>query len=109
MPARPGPARSLMRPPSDSPPRRRERRANPDTPMPALLPAAPHPLPRPASPPPRFLVGRDPEGHWVAVEAQGRAGGLFRTCRDALHYAAGETGHRLGAVVLTGEPVALRL
>ncbi|GJE41629.1 hypothetical protein [Methylobacterium soli] len=33
----------------------------------------------------RFIVGRDPQGHWVAVETHGLAGGIFRSCKDAIH------------------------
>jgi hypothetical protein len=57
----------------------------------------------------RFIVGQDPEGHWVAVEIHGRAGGLFRSRKDAVEYAEDETDHRPDAVLLSGERIALRI
>ena len=56
-----------------------------------------------------FLVGRDTEGHWLAIDAGGRAGGLFRSRQAALRYAEFETDHRSGAVRQTDEPIALPL
>ena len=57
----------------------------------------------------RFVVGQDPEGRWVAIEVHGRAGGFFRSRKDAVDYAADETGHRPDAVILSGERIALPL
>lgn len=57
----------------------------------------------------RFIVGQDPEGHWVAIEIHGRAGGLFKNREAAFDYATGETGHRPDAVQLSAERIALRL
>ncbi|GGC70267.1 hypothetical protein [Chelatococcus reniformis] len=56
-----------------------------------------------------FVVGRDAEGHWIAAETEGRAGGLFSDREAALRYAAFETGHRRGAVALVANPIKLRL
>lgn len=56
-----------------------------------------------------FIIGRDPEGRWVAMEEHGLAGGLFVTQDAAAHYAAFETDHRPGAVRLAVEPISLRL
>lgn len=56
-----------------------------------------------------FLVGRDQEGHWLAVEAHGLGGGLFTTQEAALRYASFESGRRPGAVELVAGPIALRL
>lgn len=39
----------------------------------------------------RFVVGQDPAG---AADIHGRAGGLFRSRKDALADAGEETGHR---------------
>lgn len=61
------------------------------------------------SPSTRFIVGRDTEGHWVAMEVHGLGGGLFRTRHDALHYATDVTAHRPDAVVISTERVELRL
>lgn len=62
----------------------------------------------PVDPLPRFIVGQDPHGWWVALEAHGLAGGLFRTCADAIHYAAGETQRRPDGVILSQERIAFR-
>ena len=58
---------------------------------------------------PSFMIGRDPEGHWLAVEVHGLAGGFFTSEEAALRYATFETDHRLGAVTIASEPLALRL
>jgi hypothetical protein len=54
-------------------------------------------------------VGQDGEGHWVAFETGGRAGGIFRTRRDAIRYACVETGCRPDEVALAVEPIRFRL
>lgn len=59
----------------------------------------------PASPPHSFVVGQDSQGRWVAVEIHGLGGGLFRSRRDAVHYAAGETPCRPEAVPLSPERI----
>ncbi|WP_407524019.1 hypothetical protein [Methylobacterium oryzisoli] len=56
---------------------------------------------------PRFVVGQDRDGRWLAVEIHGLGGGIFRSRADALHYAAAETGRRPDAVRLATEPVVL--
>ncbi len=61
------------------------------------------------SPSPRFVVGQDPQGRWVAIEIHGLGGGLFRTRHDAIHYAADVTGHRPDAVVIATDRVELRI
>lgn len=63
----------------------------------------------PAADADRFIVGQDPEGRWVAIEIHGRAGGLFRSRKDAVDYAEDETDHRPDAVLLSGERVELRI
>lgn len=75
---------------------------------PSLQPAA-IPPGSPAIREPRFIVGQDGLGRWVAVETHGLAGGIFRSCKDAIHYAAGETQRRPDAVVLSAERVEFRL
>ncbi|SOR26695.1 protein of unknown function [Methylorubrum extorquens] len=57
----------------------------------------------------QFIVGQDPAGHWVAIEIHGRAGGLFRSRKDALDYAEDETDHRPDAVLLSGACIELRI
>lgn len=58
---------------------------------------------------PSFLVGRDPDGHWLAVEIHGLGGGIFRTRESACHYARDESGRAPGAVRVVDEPVTLPL
>jgi hypothetical protein len=72
------------------------------------LPAAETPEP-PSSASPSFVIGRDAEGHWLAVETHGLGGGLFRSQDAAFRYATFETDHRFGAVQIVTEAVALRL
>ena len=54
-----------------------------------------------------FKIGRDRDGHWIAVETHGRSGGYFRSRDDALHYARAEAG--AGSVTVSARPLALRL
>ncbi len=54
-----------------------------------------------------FIVGQDAEGHWLALEQHRRAGGLFKTRQDALHFAELETAHRPGAVQVAALPLRL--
>lgn len=66
----------------------------------------------PSSPPPdratpHFVVGQDQQGRWLAIETHNRAGGLFKSRRDALHFVDAETGHRPGAVEVTTAPLRL--
>jgi len=61
---------------------------------------------RPAAP---FRVGQDGDGRWIAVETGGRAGGLFRTQRDAIRYACAVTGCRPDEVALAVEPLNFRV
>ncbi|MDP4004975.1 RAG2 PHD domain containing protein [Methylobacterium sp. NEAU K] len=56
-----------------------------------------------------YLVGQDGEGHWVAVETGGRAGGLFRTRQDAIRYACVETGCRPDDVPMAAGPIRFKL
>ncbi|MGH1569612.1 RAG2 PHD domain containing protein [Methylobacterium sp. P31] len=56
-----------------------------------------------------YLVGQDGEGHWVAVETDGRAGGIFRTQQDAIRFACGEAGCRPDEVRLAREPIPFRI
>jgi hypothetical protein len=87
-------------------PRPQDGRANPIPSMPRSLDVS-APAPVPARLPLDFLVGQSAEGHWLAVETHGLCGGIFRTRRDALTYAAAETGRRPDAVRLASAPLAL--
>jgi hypothetical protein len=55
----------------------------------------------------QFVIGQDEIGRWVAVESQGRAGGIFVNRQAALNYAAFEAGQRSDAVRCSTEPLAL--
>ncbi|MDQ0510014.1 hypothetical protein [Ancylobacter amanitiformis] len=57
----------------------------------------------------RFAVGKDPFGHWVAIEEHGLGGGLFRSREDALRYACRECGGQRKAVRLVRRPLLLTL
>lgn len=57
--------------------------------------------------PPEFLVGRDDEGHWLAVETHGRGGGIFCDQASALRYAQSETERRRKAVRVTATTLRL--
>lgn len=56
-----------------------------------------------------YLVGRDAEGHWVAVDQSGRAGGLFRSRHDAVRFACVETGCAPDDVPVASRTIAVPL
>ena len=56
-----------------------------------------------------FVVGQDPEGHWLAVETHGLGGGIFRSRDIAFHYARDECHRRPGAVRFVDEPLSLHI
>lgn len=56
-----------------------------------------------------FLVGQDSAGHWVAVDATGRAGGLFRSRHDAIRFASVEIGCAPEAVPVSSRTLAVPL
>lgn len=84
-------------------------RVNPGRSMSVAIPVAAIVTEAPRSPSTRFIVGQDPQGCWVAVEIHGLGGGLFRTRRDAIHYATDITAHRPDAVVISTDHVELRI
>lgn len=55
----------------------------------------------------RFLIGRDGEGHWLAVETHGHGGGIFKSRDTALQYARDESRRQPGAVRFVDEPIRL--
>ena len=63
----------------------------------------------PISSVPSFLIGQDTEGHWLAIETHGRAGGLFKSQDAAERFAAFETAHRAGAILFSADPIQLKL
>lgn len=81
---------------------------NPQTTMPVAFDTSLSSLPT-AGAPLSYVVGQDGEGHWVAVETGGRAGGIFRSRQDAIRYACVETGCRPGDVKLAAGPILFRL
>lgn len=54
-----------------------------------------------------FLVGRDPAGHWLAIERHGLGGGIFTSRKAALAYARSECCRRPGSVQLVRRPLQL--
>ena len=54
-----------------------------------------------------FLVGRDGEGHWLAVETHGLGGGIFKSRDKAAQYARDESRRQPGAVRFVDEPIRL--
>jgi hypothetical protein len=48
----------------------------------------------------QFLVGQDEQGHWVALEANGRGGGFFVNREAAVKYAERETGRHSSALTV---------
>lgn len=58
---------------------------------------------------PRYLVGRDRAGFWIATDMEGSNGCLFKDKAAALHYAGLQTGLLPGAVRLIDEPLELRI
>ena len=56
---------------------------------------------------PRFVIGQDEQGHWVALEYEGLEGGLFANREAALKYVAAETGRRRPTAVLAAKPLTL--
>lgn len=61
----------------------------------------------PRGPQVNFLIGRDGEGHWLAVETHGHGGGIFKSRDTALQYARDESRRQPGAVRFVDEPIRL--
>jgi hypothetical protein len=57
--------------------------------------------------PPRFVIGQDAEGHWVALASEGREGGLFASREAALKFVARETGGRRPVAAYAANPLCL--
>lgn len=53
-----------------------------------------------------YKVGQDSAGRWLAMEIEGRGGGMFASREAALRFAGAETGWRPGAVREPERPVA---
>jgi hypothetical protein len=49
---------------------------------------------------PRFLVGKDSRGRWVAQDQRGLCGGLFVSRAEAVRYAMFESGRQPQAVIM---------
>ena len=54
----------------------------------------------------RYLVGQDRAGRWLAMEVQGRGGGMFASREAAMRFAGAETAWRPGAVSEPSRPIA---
>ncbi len=55
---------------------------------------------------PTYRVGQDRAGRWLAMEANGRGGGMFSSREAAMRFAGIETGWRDRAVSEVGVPIA---
>jgi hypothetical protein len=60
----------------------------------------PEPLSGASSRLPRFLIGKDSHGRWVAQDQRGLCGGLFLSRAEAIRYAMFESGRRPQAVIM---------
>jgi hypothetical protein len=49
---------------------------------------------------PRFLIGKDSCGRWVAQDQRGLCGGLFVSRAEAIRFAMFESGRRPQAVIM---------
>ena len=58
-------------------------------------------------PAPRFVIGQDDQGHWVAMDTAGREGGLFASREAALKYVAAATGRPRPTAVFSAKPLEL--
>jgi hypothetical protein len=67
----------------------------------------PVPLSNVSSPPPRFLIGKDCRGRWVAQDERGLCGGLFVSRVEAVRFAMRETGRRPQAVIMVADVLEL--
>ena len=65
------------------------------------------PEPSPKTSRSRFIIGQDPQGHWIAIDSAGREGGFFVSQEAALKYVAAETGRRRGAARFSTKPLSL--
>ena len=53
-----------------------------------------------------YKVGQDRAGRWLAMELEGRGGGMFASREAAMRFASSETAWRPGAVSETERPIA---
>jgi hypothetical protein len=60
----------------------------------------PEPLSGASSRLPRFLIGKDSHGRWVAQDQRGLCGGLFLSRAEAIRYAMFESGRRPQTVII---------
>jgi hypothetical protein len=58
---------------------------------------------------PRFLIGKDSRGRWVAQDQRGLSGGLFISQAEAVRYAMFESGRRPQAVIMVSGVLELDL
>jgi hypothetical protein len=82
-------------------------RVNPGAKMALSLRDEQPPEPSPKTSRSRFIIGQDPQGHWIAMDSAGREGGFFVSQKAALKYVAAETGRRRGAARFSTKPLCL--
>jgi hypothetical protein len=56
---------------------------------------------------PRFKVGQDSHGNWVAQESSGLRGGLFVDLAQALRFVRAENGYRSRGVLMVSDVLEL--
>ena len=49
---------------------------------------------------PKFLIGKDSHGRWVAQDQRGLCGGLFISRAEAMRFAMFENGRRPQAIIM---------
>jgi hypothetical protein len=54
----------------------------------------------------QFIIGQDPEGHWIVAEACGRCGGVFANRNAAVKYAVSEWGFDPQMIRWSNEPLS---
>jgi hypothetical protein len=56
---------------------------------------------------PKFLIGKDSHGRWVAQDQRGLCGGLFISRAEAMRFAMFENGRRPQAVIMVHGTIEL--
>ena len=54
----------------------------------------------------QFIIGQDPEGHWIVAEVSKRCGGIFVSRDAALKYAVSEWGFDPHLIRWSNEPLS---
>jgi hypothetical protein len=56
---------------------------------------------------PRFFVGKNSSGCWIARDQHGLRGGFFVSRAEAIRFAMGENGHRPYDVIMVADTIEL--